>query len=110
MLLELLQCDVHLRSRDLEACDLLLLLLNDRIGDHPHKAEVLLDARQMVLWGQSSQVRHFALDVEGLGPDKDIELFTLNQVWTAGHLPDEEIEQEAALSDELTLGVADGAL
>ena len=110
MLLKLLQRDVHLCRRDLEARDLLALLLNDRIGDHPHKAEVLLDARQMVLRGQSSQERHFALDVEGLGPDKDVELFTLDQVWTARHLPDEEIEQEAALGDELTLGVADGTL
>ena len=48
VLLELLEVDEHLGGGDLEARDLLLLLLDDRVGDHAHEGEVLLDPRQVV--------------------------------------------------------------
>ena len=48
MLLELLEVDEHLCRCYLEGRDLLLLFLYNRVRDHTHEGEVLLDPRQVV--------------------------------------------------------------
>ena len=106
MPLELVQRDEHLRRLDLESRDLFALLLNDRVGDDAHEREVLLDARQVILRWETSKVAHLTLDVCWLWSDENVELFTLDKIWTACHLTNEKIEEEASLSNELALRIS----
>ena len=82
---------VHLDSLLEELQYLTVLWIDCRLCYVSNEAEVLLDTDEEILGREAGQKREFALQINLTGPHEDIELFRLDEVWTASHLPDKHV-------------------
>ena len=107
---KLLQEGEHVRGLAKEVHDLRVLIVDGFLRNIPDEGKVLLYPVEHVFGVEARKQTQLSLQVHLCRPSENVEFLRLNKVGTAGSLPHEHIQQEAALFNEFDLAGTESLL